>query len=269
MNTEWFALAFEFSRVLTLAILFFSGCWVWAKLLNNWSIVDAAWAYGFGLICLMYYVFSPEKMHGATLLLIIGVGAWSVRLGSHLALRIFGHLDREDGRYVKMRQEWGSQTSFRMFRFYLLQAFALALLCLPLIAAVIAPAADFKINIINWIGVVILALGVTGETVSDIQLTEFKKAAKSHEVCEVGLWRWSRHPNYFSEWLIWVGFALLSYNSTYFGIPGLICAVIMFLLLTRVTGVPLTEAHLLLSRGAAYRDYQSRVPAFWPKPPRN
>ena len=269
MNSEWFSLFFEFSRVLTLAILFFTGCWAWAKLLNNWSIVDAAWAYGFGLICLMYYITVPEKMHGATLLLVIGVSAWSIRLGSHLAFRIFGHLDREDGRYLKMRQEWGSQTSFRMFRFYLIQAFALALLCLPLIAAVIAPAHDFKINLVHWLGICILTVGVIGETVSDIQLTEFKKNARPNQICEVGLWSWSRHPNYFSEWLIWIGFALLSYNSTYWGVPGLVCATVMFLLLTRVTGIPLTEAQLLLSKGAAYRDYQSRVPAFWPKPPSN
>lgn len=269
MNTEWFNLVFEFSRVLTLAILFFTGCWVWAKLLDNWSIVDAAWAYGFALVCLMYYITMPEKMQGATLWLIIGVSAWSVRLGSHLALRIFSHLDREDGRYIKMRQEWGKNTGIRMYRFYLLQAFALTLLCLPVIAVIAAPTADSKISIISWIAVVILALGVAGETIADIQLTEFKKIAQPKQVCEVGLWRWSRHPNYFCEWLIWIGFALLSYNTTFYGVPGLICAAIMYHLLTRVTGVPLTEAHLLASRGAAYRDYQGRVPAFWPKPPRN
>jgi steroid 5-alpha reductase family enzyme len=113
-----------------------------------------------------------------------------------------------------------------------------------------------------------LALVIEG--VADAQLAAFKKdVSQKGKVCERGLWAWSRHPNYFGEWLVWVGYVLMSYNATYRGIPGLACALIMYHLLTRVTGVALTERQLVASKGDAYVDYQRRVSAFWPRPPRS
>ena len=104
---------------------------------------------------------------------------------------------------------------------------------------------------------------------ADLQLARFKQdPARRGQVCAQGLWGWTRHPNYFGEWLIWVGFALLSWTPLLQGIPGLLCAGGMYYLLNHVTGIPLTEQQLLTSKGAAYAEYQTRVPAFWPRPPR-
>jgi steroid 5-alpha reductase family enzyme len=155
-----------------------------------------------------------------------------------------------------------------MIRFYLLQAVALAVLCLPLLSATsgLAPAAPGPLQ---WAGLAVGGLALLLESVADAQLAAFKRdPANRGKVCERGLWAWSRHPNYLGEWLVWVGFLLMSYNGTYHGLPGLACVAVMHHFLTRVTGIPLTERQLLASKGAAYADYQARVPAFWPRPPR-
>ena len=120
----------------------------------------------------------------------------------------------------------------------------------------------------HWAGLFTFALGMLGEGLADAQLAAFKRQPDNRgKVCATGLWAWTRHPNYFCEWLIWIGFALLAFNQSYWGIPGFACASVMYHLLTQVTGIPLTEAQLLASKGSAYADYQSRVPAFWPRKP--
>lgn len=123
---------------------------------------------------------------------------------------------------------------------------------------------------VHWIGAAVVVLALIGESVADSQLAAFKRDAGNRgKVCERGLWSWTRHPNYFCEWLVWVGFALLSWTPHLHAIPGVICAGAMYHLLTKVTGVAISEEQLARSKGAAYADYQRRVPAFWPRPPRS
>jgi steroid 5-alpha reductase family enzyme len=264
------ALGLDFVILLAEACLYFAVCWLVAKKMNNWSIVDVAWSYGFALVGLQMIVvhFSFAPMSGQGLLMAAATVAWSVRLGTHLAKRVLGHLDQEDGRYLKMRAEYGERMPARMVYFYFVQAVVLAVLCLPLLSSspVNVPSAP---DPIHWVGLGVVGLALLIETIADAQLAAFKKDPSSRgKVCERGLWAWSRHPNYFGEWLVWVGFFLMSYNSAYRGIPGLLCVGVIYYFLTRVTGVPLTEQHLLASKGQAYADYQQRVPAFWPRPPR-
>lgn len=263
-------LLFDFLYVLFLAGLFFSATWIVARLLDNWSIVDVAWAYGFALVGLWILASFPWSATDPFLWLAAATTLWSLRLGTHLAIRVLGHLDREDGRYQKMRVEWGTATAWKMYRFYLYQAIALALLLLPLISAAHAhPDEAGRMAPWHWLGLAVVALAMLGEAIADAQLTAFKRdPANRGQVCARGLWAWTRHPNYFCEWLVWVGFALLACNQTYWGLPGWSCAAVMFHLLTKVTGIPLTEAQLLASKGAAYAAYQRQVPAFWPRPPR-
>jgi len=118
-------------------------------------------------------------------------------------------------------------------------------------------------------GLALFLAGLAFEATGDSQLARFKAdPANRGKVCDVGLWAWTRHPNYFGEFLIWLGFALLSFTPNLLGIPGLLCAGVILYLVTNVTGIPLTEQQLLTSKGDAYRDYQRRVSAFWPRPPR-
>ena len=269
-TTLWLDLLVDFFILLGVASVYFSACWIIARRLNNYSIVDVAWSYGFSLVSGYFIALHVWHQHLAEpALMLAGVTLlWSLRLGTHLALRVFGHLDREDGRYQKMRATWGERTAFKMWQFYLLQALALALLCLPLLSS--APfQSQESLHVWHWIGFGLVIGAMLLEHLADAELNAFKKdPAQRGKVCERGLWRWSRHPNYFAEWLIWIGFFLLSYNSVYHGLPGLCCAGLMYYFLTQVTGIPLTEAQLLTSKGDAYRDYQARVSAFWPRPPR-
>ena len=268
--SPWFDLGFDFLALLALACAYFAGCWLIAKRINNWSIVDVAWSYGFALVGLrMLYVHVGVMPLGGQGVLMAGATVlWSLRLGTHLAVRVLGHLDVEDGRYVQMRAEAGERMPQQMAYFYFVQAVALALLCLPLLASSPYGAAS-PARLIHWLGLGVVGAALVIEGLADAQLATFKKdAANKGKVCARGLWAWSRHPNYIGEWLVWVGFLLMSYNATYRGIPGLACVAIMYYLLTRVTGVPLTERQLLSSKGPAYADYQRRVSAFWPRPPR-
>lgn len=264
------ALALNLLVVLGAAVLYFGLCWLIARRLDNWSIVDVAWAYGFALVGAWILVVhgSGLRQGGQGLLLATATIGWSLRLGTHLAVRVLGHLDREDARYVRMRAEWGASTPARMAYFYLMQAGALALLCLPLLSAC-GPEQTTPVRPVHLVGLGVVLLGLVGEAMADGQLAAFRRdPGNQGKVCEQGLWSWSRHPNYFCEWLIWAGFALMSYNDTFFGLPGLACAGVMYYLLTEVTGVPLTERQMLASRGPAYADTQRRISAFWPRPPR-
>ena len=265
-----FELGLDFLILLGEACVFFALCWLVAKKIDNWSIVDVAWSYGFALVGLQILAihFWVLPLGGQGLLMAGATVLWSLRLGTHLAGRVLGHLDQEDGRYLKMRAEHGDRMPAQMAYFYFIQALVLAILCLPLLSSN-PTGASGPAQTIHWIGLGVVGLALLIETIADAQLAAFKKdPANKGQVCERGMWAWSRHPNYFGEWLVWVGFLLMSYNSTYRGIPGLLCVGVMYYFLTRVTGIPLTEQQLLTSKGPAYADYQARVPAFWPRPPR-
>ena len=263
-------LGLEFLILFAETCVYFALCWVIAKKIDNWSIVDVAWSYGFALVGLQMLVihYWVAPMSGQGVLMAVATVLWSLRLGTHLSVRVLGHLDQEDGRYLKMRAEHGARMPAQMAYFYFVQAVALTVLCLPLLSSSpdnIPSSASW----IHWVGLGVVGLALLIETTADAQLAAFKKnPANKGQVCAHGLWAWSRHPNYFGEWLVWIGFLLMSYNAAFRGVPGLLCVGVMYYFLTRVTGIPLTEQQLLLSKGDAYAAYQTRVPAFWPRPPR-
>jgi len=273
-NLTWLAVA----TALVPAVLLMTVTWVVAWRIDNWSIVDVVWSYGFAIAITLPLAALPaetlqlaraEWSTNPVLWLGAAMTFWSLRLGTHLAIRILGHLDREDGRYVRMREQHGARMPWKMAVFYLQQALALAILLLPFVAAA-ADGGREPAGPIHWLGLALFAIGMTVESRGDAQLARFKSdPANAGKVCDVGLWAWTRHPNYFGEVLIWSGFACLSFTPNLLGIPGILCAGGIWYLVTRVTGIPLTEAQLLRSKGAAYADYQRRVPAFWPRPPRS
>ena len=264
------ALGFDVLVLFVEACLLFAACWVVAKRLDNWSIVDVVWSYGFALVALQMLAshLVARTLDAPGVLMAVATAIWSLRLGTHLAKRVLGHLDQEDGRYLRMRAEHGDRMPRQMAYFYFVQAVALTILCLPLLSA--SPVgAPSPLSAVHWVGLAVVIGAVLIETIADAQLVAFKREPASRgKVCDRGLWAWSRHPNYFGEWLVWVGFLLMSYNATFRGVPGLLCVGVMYHFLVNVTGIPLTEAQLLKSKGPAYADYQARVPAFWPRPPR-
>ena len=240
--------------------------WGVARRLRNYSIVDAVWSLGFAPIAVMYLIgrkYQPEQ----GILFVLMVAFWSLRLGVHLARRIASHHPHEDVRYAKLRTDWGSNADRKMFWFFQLQGALQVVLSLPFLFAC-SRSTDSKIPLeSDWFAIGGCALwltGLLGESLADRQLARFRAdPANKGKVCQTGLWNYSRHPNYFFEWLVWVGYAVFALGSPW-GWLGLIAPALMLHFLLNVTGIPMTEELSLKSKGDAYRAYQSTTSAFVP-----
>jgi len=236
-----------------------------AKRLDNFGIVDIAWALGFAPLAVLYGILGGGAFPRRLLITAMAV-LWSLRLGGYLARRVLGHLRTEDGRYQQLRRDWAENMNAKMFQFFQFQALLLVALSVPFLLAARNPApAPYPLELAAA-GLWLLAL--LGETLADAQLAAFKRNPTNRgRVCDAGLWRWSRHPNYFCEWLVWVAFAVFALASPW-GWVALYCPALMLFFLLKVTGVKYTEDQLLRSKGEAYRAYQQRTSAFVPWPPR-
>ena len=238
---------------------------LWALLvrIQRTSLVDVAWTAALGVLALVYAAVGPG-WGPRRLLLGILVGIWAARLAGHLWNRL--QRDGEDGRYDAMRAAVGKSEAAFFFGFFQMQAIAAIVFALPYLVIVSDPAAGFRP--LEWVGVGVWVLGLLGETVADAQLDRFRKdPANRGTTCRVGLWAWSRHPNYFFEWLMWVGYALIAWHAP-LGWIGALGALGMLVMVTQVSGIKFTEQQSLRSRGDDYRRYQEEVSAFFPLPPR-
>jgi steroid 5-alpha reductase family enzyme len=239
------------------------GLWALHRRTSNASWVDVGWAGTLGVLALLYAVLADGYLPRRLLVAAV-VGLWSVRLTLHLARRVLA--EPEDPRYGEMRARWGGNLGAKFFTLFVGQGVLDVLLALPFLFAALDPTP--RIHALTWAGAALALLAMLGEATADAQLRAFKADASNRgTVCRVGLWGWSRHPNYFFDWLVWCGFALIGLGSPW-GFTGLLGPVLMLYFLTRVTGIAATEAHALRSRGAAYAAYQREVSAFVPLPPR-
>jgi steroid 5-alpha reductase family enzyme len=197
------------------------------------------------------------------------VAIWSIRLGSHIALRSAGIAD--DPRYAAFASQWGVDSPRKMFIFLQNQGFG----SIPLVFAISVAARfpDHALRFQDFLGALILLVGIAGEGMADAQLKRFRSdAANKGRVCDAGLWRWSRHPNYFFEWLGWLAYPVIAIPLGQplhypWGWVTLLAPLFMYWILVHVTGIPPLEAQMLRSRGERYRDYQSRTSKFFPLPP--
>jgi steroid 5-alpha reductase family enzyme len=186
---------------------------------------------------------------------------WALRLAAHLLTdRVLGG-GPEDGRYRALRERWGARAARNFLFLYLAQVPVAALFVTPIAAATHGgrPGAWALVGALVW------AVAVGGELGADRELARFRASpANRGAVCRVGLWRYSRHPNYFFEWLHWWAYVLIGQAAplTFLG------PVVMLAFLFRVTGIPYTERQALMTRGEAYREYQRTTSAFVPWPPR-
>lgn len=247
--------------VCVFAVVLMLVIWWLALRINNLGIVDIAWSLAFAPVAIFY----AATTHGdpTRRWLIAGMAAlWSLRLGTHLYFRVLGHHPHEDVRYAKLRATWGKNLKSQTLIFFELQAGLIALLSAPFLIACL----DVRpgISVLEWAGVAVWTFAIVGEGIADSQLKQFRSLADNKgKTCQVGLWNYSRHPNYFFEWLVWVGFFLFAWDS-----PGgcftVFCPALMLFFLLRVTGIPLTEELSLQSKGDAYREYQRTTSAFVP-----
>ena len=222
------------------------------------GVIDIFWSLSFFIQTIVAIIVLKPSMERAVIILAM-VGIWSLRLTVHLAAR-FIKSKKDDPRYEQLRAAWQNDFAIKIFLMYLLQGVSVLILMGPVVCftsdgnAISMP--------YTTASVVLFALAVIGESVADAQLEEFKKR-KTDCVCKTGLWKYSRHPNYFFEWLIWCALFVLCIPSN-MGVFTVYAPVIMYVLLTRVTGVPQAEKLSLEHRGAAFARYQKTTSEFFP-----
>ncbi len=254
---EQLGLAWAIAATLQLAL------WVIQQRTKNGGIVDVGWAASFSLVVAVF-AWRTTAEPAAWFPIFLVVGAWSVRLTAYLISRGAAR-SPEEGRYVELRRKWAANASRNLFVFFQAQAALTGILSVAFVVPFLATPWDS--GWLRGLGVVIAVCGLVGEAIADAQLARFKRTNKG-KVCDVGLWSWSRHPNYFFEWCVWLRYAVYGLA---FGAWGLIALAPQALLLTSilfVTGIPPTEKQSLASRGDAYRAYQARVSKFIPWPPK-
>lgn len=250
---------------LTLCVVLFAVCYVFARRIDNYGVVDVLWSLAFAPVVLLYAGLGAGWGPRRALVGAVGV-VWSLRLGLYLWRRVAAHHPIEDGRYADLRARWAGRLGPEMFRFYQLQAASVVVLSAPFLLALARAEPSF--TLVDGLALALVLAGQIGESIADAQLARFKRErGGAGRVCDRGLWAVSRHPNYFFVCVTWLGFAVFALPAP-FGWLGLIAPASMLYLLLRVTGVPLTEAQALRTKGDAYRDYQRRVSVFVPWFPR-
>lgn len=235
--------------------------WAVYLLLRNVSLVDIGWGVAF-IFSVVATLFFEEGYFWRKLLLSLLVFAWSGRLIYYLSGRF--QPGRDDPRYDKIlsRSSFKGPLSAKVLCLYLLQGAIAAVLALPFILIGGNSTPHFSPEEIY--GVLIWAVGFAGLCIADGQLAHFKANPQNEKlVCRSGLWRYSRHPNYFFEWIVWIGYAAIAFSAP-LGWLGVVSPLLMFYLLTRVSGVPITEEVLLQTKGDAYKQYQAETHAFFP-----
>ncbi|HSR69608.1 MAG TPA: DUF1295 domain-containing protein [Acidobacteriota bacterium] len=242
--------------VIALAML---ALWIWQRRSGDAGIVDVGWTFALGFLAVFYASLGsgdPQRR----LLLGLLVGAWSLRLGLYLLFdRVLS--GQEDGRYQQIRENWGDKVQPFFLVFFQAQGALAVLLALPF--AVVAVNPD-PLSLWDGLAVVVMAASIGGETLADRQLARWRRDPSTRgRTCRQGLWRYSRHPNYFFEWLHWWAYPLMAAGQAYFWVT-LLSPLLMLFFILKVTGIPPTEERALKSRGEDYRRYQRTTSAFVP-----
>jgi len=238
--------------------------WLVQRRTGDAGVVDVGWASGLGLAAVAQAALSDAP---AERRLLVGAlaGTWSARLALYL-WRDRVHGKEEDGRYRKLRADWGPAAQRNLFLFFQAQALSIGILSLPYVLALTNPRGG--LGPADLAGAALLVLAVAGESVADRQLARFRAdPANRGRTCRAGLWRFSRHPNYFFEWLQWWAWVPLAWGSPLWA-ASLAAPLLMLLLILKVSGIPPTEARALETRGEDYRAYQRTTSAFVPWFPR-
>lgn len=229
------------------------------------GISDVGWAAGVGLLAVWYALvleagWAPRRWLVAAL-----AATWALRLAGHLLVDRVLKGD-EDGRWARLRDRWGTSAPAGFLTVFLLQAaLAVVFSVFPLLAMLPAEA---SLRLRDVVAVVILAGSIVGESLADRQLARFRAdPSTTGRVCREGLWRYSRHPNYFFEWLHWWAYPVIAIGAPW-GWAALAGPALMLVFLWKISGIAATERHALESRGEAYHRYIETTSAFVPLPPK-
>jgi steroid 5-alpha reductase family enzyme len=234
--------------------------WLIQRRTRNAGIVDVGWAGGIGVLGVFFAVTAAGDLHRRML---VGafILAWSARLAMYLLWdRVLGQ--PEEGRYQTLRRKWGTAADRNLFFFFQAQAILDVLFALPVL--IVSQNATPHWTVWDALGAVIWVISVGNTVLADRQLARFRgKPENRGKTCREGWWRYSRHPNYFFEWLHWWAYVALAVGAPFWWLTILAPAVMLFFLF-KVTGIPPTEAQALASRGDEYRHYQRTTSVFVP-----
>ena len=237
-----------------------AGLWVLQLRVRNASIADVGWCAGLIAVVLWYAIQAIGEAERKIFVVVLVV-LYAGRLGFYILLnRVIGKM--EEARYRRLREQWGGSERLKMFGYFQLQALAVAVFSLPFLVLIQSPRPPF--TLIELVGLLIWIGAVSGEAMADWQLAQFRsKSWNRDRVCRDGFWRYSRHPNYFFEWLHWWAYVVMGVSTpgwllTWIGPVGMGWA------LLKVTGIPWTERQALASRGEDYREYQRTTSSFIP-----
>lgn len=248
---------------LACVFVFISLAWVVQWRTQNAGIVDAVWSWSLGFLGLLYSFLGPAPLPQRALLGVMAL-LWGLRLGTHLFLR--NHGKPEDRRYKKFRDGWGEHANRNMYFFFHFQTlFAMLLSAAFLVGAyntqVVGPG-------LLVLAVLIWQVSVIGEAIADRQMERFRAdPANRGKVCRDGLWRYSRHPNYFFECLHWLAYLPLVVGSSWWP-AALVSPLVMWFLLMKMSGIPILEQHMAASK-PGYAEYMRTTSALIPWFPKN
>lgn len=245
--------------LIAIGVIFLHMCliWAWYRYTKNPSVVDVGWASGLTIIGMLYLYSSP--ISSRTMLLSLVLLIWGVRLGGYLWFtRIHRHL--LDKRYTQLSDSWKISKPLGFLLNFQFQGVLILIVSLPWYFVSQIPS-NHSLSTIDYLMILIALLSISAETIADYQLQSFKKHHPG-QVCDVGLWFYSRHPNYFFEWLTWCVYACFALPAS-LGFLAWFSPLMLFGIMTRITA-PLTEKGSIQSRGALYLDYQKVTPMFFP-----
>lgn len=250
-------------QVLTSAILilvFMTAVWLYSIYRKDMSIVDGFWGLGFMAVT-HHWFFRLDEISPRQFVIAYLVTLWGLRLAIHIFYRNFGK--GEDPRYVAFRKEWREKTVWISFyKVFMLQGGLMLVISLPIIGIMFS--GDQTFSEINIVGVLLWLTGWLFETFADYQLLKFKRSpANKGKVMDSGLWRYSRHPNYFGETCVWWGIFLISLGSGYWYLA-LLSPILITYLLLKVSGVTMLEKRY--EGNDKYAEYKRRTSAFIPMP---
>jgi steroid 5-alpha reductase family enzyme len=252
----------EIGVVLVASMLVMAVVWEVQRRTRNTGFVDVAWSALMGAAAVWYSATGDGALVPRLMVALLG-GLWGMRLALHLLARVLK--EPEDGRYRYLRQHWNDSQP-KQFLFFQFQALLVVLFSLPFWAAAGNPVDGFTPWV--WAAIAVWLLSQLGEGIADRQLDAFRSnPANRGKTCRYGLWRYSRHPNYFFEWTQWFAYLLLAVGAPFWWLA-LAGPVLMLVSLCWVTGIPFTEAQALRSRGEDYRRYQRETSVFVPWFPR-
>ena len=234
--------------------------WLWQWKYDHPAIVDIVWSYLTPTLAVGWILSDPEALWNRKILISLPIAIWGIRLGTYLQNRLKNY--GSDGRYNAMSAAMGKWKSIGYFFFYQFQAFGAFFLALsPYTALTGSPG---QIRILDGIALMLWICAFYGESLADHQLSKFRSdPSNKGKVCDTGFWKYSRHPNYFFEWLLWIVWLLMAFGSSTWWISA-ITSLLMLLLVTKITGIPYVEDQSIRSRGDVYREYQQRTSPFIP-----